>query len=262
MSKLTVESIMGIYGGSVKEVKVFNEKKRAQAENFLQIEPVAFALSDEPDVLRIYIDKESAKASCEGTLQDDEQTATEYTQQIIEEIGEDAAGALVEYANMVKQLAEDLTDEQLEDSNYIKSLLQEQLPNWDWEDWYDLLIAVKREKRAAEHEEKTAQALYIEMPYFAQRAAEVAVKNIIQAAKTRDLFHAEKASTQQVEILWTMFYCCGADIKKAAENINKKIETQGYTWGEGLLLLNFLEELRAVEWQHGEVTQLRTKELK
>lgn len=32
MSKLTVESIIRIYGSKVKEVKVFNEKKRAQAE--------------------------------------------------------------------------------------------------------------------------------------------------------------------------------------------------------------------------------------
>ena len=72
MSKLTVESIIRIYGSKVKEVKVFNEKKRAQAENFLQIEPVAFALADEPDVLRIYVDKESAEASLDGTLQNRE----------------------------------------------------------------------------------------------------------------------------------------------------------------------------------------------
>lgn len=77
MSKLTVESIIRIYGSKVKEVKVFNEKKRTQAENFLQIEPVAFALADEPDVLRIYVDKESAEASLDGTLQDSEQGTEE-----------------------------------------------------------------------------------------------------------------------------------------------------------------------------------------
>lgn len=77
MSKLTVESIIRIYGSKVKEVKVFNEKKRAQAENFLQIEPVAFALADEPDVLRIYVDKESAEASLDGTLQDDIEPETQ-----------------------------------------------------------------------------------------------------------------------------------------------------------------------------------------
>lgn len=88
MSKLTVESIIRIYGSKVKEVKVFNEKKRAQAENFLQIEPVAFALADEPDVLRIYVDKESAEASLDGTLQDSEQ-GTEEAQEVKKEEAED-----------------------------------------------------------------------------------------------------------------------------------------------------------------------------
>lgn len=66
--KLTVENIIRIYGKQVKEVKVFYKKYRVPQEAFLQDEPVAFALSDEPDVLRIYIDKESTKASLEGTL--------------------------------------------------------------------------------------------------------------------------------------------------------------------------------------------------
>ena len=63
-----------------------------------------------------------------------------------ESIGEDLAGALVEYANLVKDLAADLTDEQLEDSSYIKSLLGEQLPDWDEEDWDDLLKNVRLKK--------------------------------------------------------------------------------------------------------------------
>ena len=62
MGKLTVESIINIYGSGVKEIKTYNEAKRAKTEEFLQVEPVAFSLSDEPDVLRIYIDKESAAA--------------------------------------------------------------------------------------------------------------------------------------------------------------------------------------------------------
>ena len=70
MSKLTVESIIRIYGSSVKEIKVYNEARRAKVEDFLQIEPVAFALSDEPDVLRIYIDKKSSIASLDGTLEE------------------------------------------------------------------------------------------------------------------------------------------------------------------------------------------------
>lgn len=67
--------------------------------------------------------------------------------EVVESIGEDLAGALVEYANLVKQLAADLTEEQLEDSSYIKSLLSEQLPNWDNEDWGNLLENVRRKKK-------------------------------------------------------------------------------------------------------------------
>ena len=70
MSKLTVESIINIYGSGVKEIKTYNEAKRAKTEEFLQVEPVAFSLSDEPDVLRIYIDKESTEASLDGTLEE------------------------------------------------------------------------------------------------------------------------------------------------------------------------------------------------
>lgn len=70
--KLTVESIINIYGSKVKEIKAYNEAKRTKVEEFLQVEPVAFALSDEPDVLRIYIDRESAEASLDGTLKENE----------------------------------------------------------------------------------------------------------------------------------------------------------------------------------------------
>ena len=72
--------------------------------------------------------------------------AEKVAKEVVESIGEDLAGALVEYANLVKDLAADLTDEQLEDSSYIKSLLGEQLPEWDEEDWDDLLKNVRLKK--------------------------------------------------------------------------------------------------------------------
>ena len=83
--------------------------------------------------------------------------AENVAKEVVESIGEDLAGALVEYANLVKQLAEELNDEQLEDSSYIKSLLGEQLPNWEWDDWYDLLKNVRQEKYREAHEEQTAE---------------------------------------------------------------------------------------------------------
>lgn len=72
--------------------------------------------------------------------------AEKVAKEVVESIGEDLVGALVEYANLVKDLAADLTDEQLEDSSYIKSLLGEQLPDWDEEDWDDLLKNVRLKK--------------------------------------------------------------------------------------------------------------------
>ena len=72
--------------------------------------------------------------------------AEKVAKEVVESIGEDLAGALVEYANLVKDLAADLKDEQLEDSSYIKSLLGEQLPDWDEEDWDDLLKNVRLKK--------------------------------------------------------------------------------------------------------------------
>lgn len=86
--------------------------------------------------------------------------AEKVAKEVVESIGEDLAGALVEYANLVKDLAADLTDEQLEDSSYIKSLLGEQLPNWDWEDWYRLLENVRQEKYKDAHEEQTAEKIF------------------------------------------------------------------------------------------------------
>ena len=72
--------------------------------------------------------------------------AEKVAKEVVESIGEDLAGALVEYANLVKDLAADLTDEQLEDSSYIKSLLGEALAEWDEEDWDDLLKNVRLKK--------------------------------------------------------------------------------------------------------------------
>lgn len=179
-----------------------------------------------------------------------------------ESIGKEVEGMLARYENLVKQLAEELSDKQLEDSDYIKNLLSDQFPNWNWDDWYDLLIAVRKEKHQKEHEEKTAEAIYNEMPYFAQAAAEKIVDYIVKAARNNELYKMNKAADQQVDILWTMFYCMGIDIKMAAVNIGKKIEEQGFIWGEGKYLIAYIEELREVQWKNGYVTKLRTRENK
>ena len=73
--------------------------------------------------------------------------AESVAEEVVERIGEDLVAALVEYANLVKELAADLTYEQLKDMTYIKSLLGGQLPNWDNDDWDDLLENVRRKKQ-------------------------------------------------------------------------------------------------------------------
>ena len=85
--------------------------------------------------------------------------AEKVAKEVVESIGEDLAGALDEYANLVKDLAADLTDEQLEDSSYIKSLLGEQLPDWDEEDWDDLLknVRLKKYKKLSTRAEAAAR---------------------------------------------------------------------------------------------------------
>lgn len=75
-----------------------------------------------------------------------EATVEEVAQAIVEGVGEDIAAGLVEYANLVKDLANDLTYDQVKDTTAIKELLSADLPNWDEEDWEDLRAAVEKEQ--------------------------------------------------------------------------------------------------------------------
>ncbi len=187
--------------------------------------------------------------------------AESVAKEVVESIGEDLAGALVEYANLVKQLAEELNDEQLEDSSYIKSLLGEQLPNWEWDDWYDLLKNVRQEKYREAHEEQTAEKIFNDMPYFAKEAAQEALKRILKAEKADKLFKMDAEADTAAEILWNMFYCCVADIKWTAKKYNAeaKILTVAES-REHKDLLGFIEMLREGMWKQGEILKLREKE--
>lgn len=187
--------------------------------------------------------------------------AEKVAKEVVESIGEDLAGALVEYANLVKELAADLTDEQLEDSGYIKSLLGEQLPNWDWEDWYELLKNVRREKYKNEHEEKTAENIFNDMPYFAKEAAQSALKHILKAEKAGNLYRMDAVADTAADCLWNMFYCCIADIKRAATKYNK--EDKQITVAESREhkdLFRFIEIMRETLWEQGEVFKIRERE--
>ena len=187
--------------------------------------------------------------------------AESVAKEVVESIGEDLAGALVEYADLVKELAADLTDEQLEDSSYIKSLLSEQLPNWEWDDWYELLKNVRREKYKDAHEEQTAEKIFNDMPYFAKEAAQAALKRLLKAAKANKLFKLDAEADTAAEILWNMFYCCTADIKWTAKKYIAEEKTLTVADSkEHKDLLGFMEMLREELWRQGEVFKLREKE--
>lgn len=178
--------------------------------------------------------------------------------EVVEEMGENLAGALVEYANLVKDLAADLTDEQLEDTTHIKSLLKDQLPNWDWEDWNDLLDNVRREKYKEEHEEQTAEKIFNDMPYFAKAAAQETVAQLLKADEENRLYKLDKAADNAAEILYKMFFCCVADIKMAIRKQNKRKKSLTVAEiREHKRLFEFIEQLREELWKDGEVLKLR-----
>lgn len=68
---------------------------------------------------------------------------------IVEKIGTDLAAGLVEYENLVKDLAKDLSAKELKDTTKLEELLSENLPDWDAEDWEDLRTAVVREQECS-----------------------------------------------------------------------------------------------------------------
>lgn len=178
--------------------------------------------------------------------------------EVVEEMGENLAGALVEYANLVKDLAADLTDEQLEDTTHIKSLLKDQLPNWDWEDWNDLLDNVRREKYKEEHEEQTAEKIFNDMPYFAKAAAQETVAQLLKADEENRLYKLDKAADNAAEILYKMFFCCVDDIKMAIRKQNKRKKSLTVAEiREHKRLFEFIEQLREELWKDGEVLKLR-----
>ncbi len=92
----------------------------------------------------------------EAEEQTTEEQAGEIAKAIVDGIGKDLAAGLVEYYNLVKQLAEDIPGYKLRDTREIKRLLIEQLPEWDEEDWEDLRVAVEAEnQRIWDKQEKT-----------------------------------------------------------------------------------------------------------
>lgn len=199
----------------------------------------------------LFTSAEKEAALCRIT-RDMEIVAEEVAKDVVKSVGKNMAGTLVEYANLAKDLAANLTDEQLEDSEYIKNLLSEELPDWGWNDWYELLKNVRRKKYEDAHEEQTAEKILNDMPYFAKEAAKAAVRRILEAERAGTLFAMDEKADTAAEILWHMFTCCIVDVKMAAEKYSAEV-------GESAVadLLGFIKKLRKGMWQKGEVLKLR-----
>ena len=170
----------------------------------------------------------------------------------------------IEYDELVKELAEDIEYKKLDEleTKNLEEMLGEKAKKWKFEDLYRLLVDIKRYKREEAHRILTAEAIFNDLPWAAQQAAQEAVIVLIKKAKAQLLFKMDETADMAVNFLWNMFYCMGIDIKDAAQKMSE--EQRKYSYNdkkENKMLLEFIEELRKRQWDgEGEVTRLRRKE--
>ena len=171
---------------------------------------------------------------------------------------------LIGYDELVKELAERIKGEELDEleTKNLKEMLGEKAKKWEFKDLYRLLVDIKRYKREEAHRILTAEAIFNDLPWAAQQAAQEAVIVLIKKAKAQLLFKMDETADMAVNFLWNMFYCMGIDIKDAAQKMSE--EQRKYSYNdkkENKMLLEFIEELRKRQWDgEGEVTRLRRKE--
>lgn len=171
---------------------------------------------------------------------------------------------LIGYERLVEELAEKIQPVELEemDTEKLKGFLGTGYEKWEFKDWYRLLTSIKRKQRQAAHEVMTADAIFNRLPWAAQQAAQEAVRVLIKKADAGKLYKLDEAAETAVEILWTMFYCMGIDIKNTIMKMHR--DNKAYSHNdtkENKLLLDFIEELRKEQWYgNGEVARLMEKE--
>lgn len=174
------------------------------------------------------------------------------------------ARKLIGYDSLVIQLASMIQPAELEelDTGDLKRMLGAGYERWEFKDWYRLLNDIKRLKRQSEHESMTPEVIFNGLPWAAQQAAQTAVKILIRKANEEKLFKMDETADTLENILWDMFYCMGIDIKNTAIHMgqqNKRYSCKD--WEDNLLLLDFIRELRKIQWyENGEVARLRDKE--
>lgn len=163
--------------------------------------------------------------------------------------------------DLVELLARDFTDDEIMCSD-VKMLMQRYYPEWTVDDWYELTCEVRRKRHATQHEQLTAERIFEEMPFFAQAAAQAAVRHLLIAADADRLFKLDSVTDSMAEILYKFFFCTPMDVKTA---INRQAEFRkplSY-YEEATLhkrLLEFVQTLRTTLWERGEVLRLRDYE--
>lgn len=174
------------------------------------------------------------------------------------------ARKLIGYDRLVKKMAAEISPAELEymETKQLMKLLGPGYENWEFNDWYRLLVNIKQEQRKVEHEELTAEKIFNGLPWAAQQAAQEAVSLLIKKSADGLLFKLDETADMAVNILWNMFYCMGIDIKDTAQIMHEqKRAYSNNDLKENKLFMDFIEELRKRQWyKHGEVARLRFKE--
>lgn len=164
-------------------------------------------------------------------------------------------------SGLVKLLARDFPEDHIMCSDVVR-IIKQYYPQWDTGDFYALTCDVRREKHGDEHREMTAERIFDEIPFFAQSAAQAAVRRLLLADDAGALYSMDMAVAYMVEILHKFFWCTETDIKAAVQRLNEERQPLSY-YDEShrhRRLMEFIVVLRSTLWERGEVLRLREKE--
>ncbi len=175
------------------------------------------------------------------------------------------ARKIIGYERIVKELAVKIPENEMEyiETKQLQDMLGTGYERWEFQDWYRLLVDIKKEQRKEQHSSITTDVVFEEIPWACQQSAQEAVNVLLKKAAKNQLFKMDETADMTVNILWTMFYCIGYDIKMSAKEMHEKRLLYSYNdMKENKLLYDFIKILRDRQWYHsGEVARLRTREL-
>lgn len=174
------------------------------------------------------------------------------------------ARKIIGYDGLVQKLAAAIPKEEIEylETEQLKEMLGSGYENWEFSDLIRLIHDIKREQQKNLHDLLTVEAIMAQLPYASRHAAQKAVTMLVEKAKEDKLFKIDNVVSATVDILWSMFYCMGIDIKDTAKKMRESNLYYSYNdLKDNKLLYDFIRILRDIQWyKHGDVAQLRTRE--